>query len=498
MKRSSVLSLLVVMVLTMFALTATPFTFAEDGSIIPPRNLTAKAKGKAIELKWEPAAGNFTGYQVKRSEEGGDFRVISFTQATTTSLSDDTVEKGKTYKYMVIATDKNKKESAPSNQVEVKAGGKSSGDETASKPKLGRDDDESDKPSRHDKPQKPEKPTAGSLPAPKNVKAEYNSKDKCVVITWDYKGDKKINGFKVYRSVSEAEGGDEFKKIATLEQLDETEYKDTKVKNGVTYYYYVESFSGVKKSDRSQLASVTVGGAGTAAAGGEAYMGFCVRENSFALVSVNFSDNSVYMAAYSVPRATWEMWTPFGTISTPPNYEAGSVFVDASISDENMGNMYTLYCYNEKAKSLYASTKNTDSSSWSSWKAVNTADLSNPLPGEGTRFAFTWAKKTHWMFAWDVKGGNLKVQAVSSEDGLQTGVWGNPPRSEVPPNFNDDCYVGAGSLSQKGGALYSYLFCFNPEELTLYISGNTSANNNWEPYKVLSNKTVPLPPNMKK
>jgi len=491
MKRFSVLSLLVLFIIAVFA----PLAFAQDGSsIVPPRNLTAKAKGKTIELKWEPAAGNFTGYQVKRSEEGSDFRTISFTQATTTSFTDDTVEKGRTYKYMVVATDKNKKESAPSNQVEIKAGGKSGGDDNTG--------DESETVVKPKQPKQPKQPKPNdensrtSIPEPTNVKAVYDEKNKCVLLTWEFKSDKKINGFKIYRSSSEAEGGDEFKKIATLEQIDEKEYKDTKVKNGLTYNYCVEAFSGVKKSNRSPLTSATIGSAG--AAGGDAYMGFCVRENTFPVISVNFKDNSVYMAAYSVPRATWEMWMPFGTISTPPNYDAGPVQVDASICDESLGTMYTLYCYSEKAKSLYVSTKNSESGSWSSWKPVNTADLSNPLPGKDTKFCFSWAQKTHWMFAWDVKGGNIKVQAISSEDGLGTGVWGNPPRCEVPPNFDDSSYVGVGSLKMKGGNIYSYLYCFNPEDLTLYIASNTAANNNWEPYKVLSNKTLPLPPNMKK
>lgn len=467
--------------------------FAED-TMYPPRNLRAAVvKGNAVSLKWEPAAGEFNGYLIKRADDGSNYAPISFTQASVSEFTDTSVEKGKTYKYMIYARGKDNKESAPSNPVEVKVAQSSQKSDSGEEKKT----------SKSSKTSKSQKSSDGSIPVPGEVSVEYNAKDKCVVIKWKHDYDKKIEGFRIYRSEAvesetgkgkEAEGSDQFKKIATLEQLDEKEYKDTKVKEGATYYYYVEAFVGKKKSDRSQLSLITVGEKGM---NGDTYLGFCVRENTFPVLSINFKDGSVYMAAYSVPRSVWEMWMPFGTVSAPPNYEAGKVQVDASICDSQLGTMYTIYCYNEKAKTLYVTLKKNETGSWENWKAVTAVDLTNPLSEKNVRVGFSWSQKTHWMSAWDVKNGVLRVQAIASDDGVQLGQWNNPPHVETPPNYTADSYTGIGSL-KTGRNIYSYLFCFNPNDLTLYISSNIMAGYNWEPYKVLSNKTLPLPPNMKK
>ena len=86
-----------------------------------PLNLTAKVlPGKKVELKWTDAATDETGYRVERKLEGEDsFTEIVTPAADTSEYVDETVKKGKTYVYRVLACN-SAGCSAPSNEVTVK------------------------------------------------------------------------------------------------------------------------------------------------------------------------------------------------------------------------------------------------------------------------------------------------------------------------------------------------------------------------------------------
>lgn len=91
-----------------------------------PRELTARATGKIVNLQWQlplPAADGNTasGYVVYRFDQGEPIvlsdpkHILNITYTQQRSYEDQTAEAGKNYQYVVTALDRLKNESYPSN-----------------------------------------------------------------------------------------------------------------------------------------------------------------------------------------------------------------------------------------------------------------------------------------------------------------------------------------------------------------------------------------------
>ncbi|HRU39377.1 MAG TPA: hypothetical protein P5511_05825, partial [Candidatus Goldiibacteriota bacterium] len=173
-----------------------------------PQNLSAKADGMIVTLKWEsfPYA---TGYNIYRSSSP-DSGFIRINKKIVEGLSyidspENSVEPARhnvLYYYRVTATD-GSSESADSNTVEARP--------------------------------------YGALAPPKNI--TVISMDKSVILKWqppDSWGDTPVAGYNIYRGLSEGQATQINKK-----PLENTEYKDDAdgagLTTGVRYYYVLQS-----------------------------------------------------------------------------------------------------------------------------------------------------------------------------------------------------------------------------------------------------------------
>ena len=441
-----------------------------------PSGLTGKTTRGTVELKWKAASDGIKRYWVKRSEDSSEFLTVLLVSGT--RYVDSDVQTGKQYKYFVVACDANNKEAGKSNEI------------TVNFEKSGKKIEETNKSSNDDTDKRSSKEKkSNAVTIPENLKAKYDSKEDCVLLTWDHQSEQKTKNFNIYRASSKEFENDTFKKIATLKKVSETEYKDTKVKKGETYYYNVEFFDGAKKSDKSKLISVQII---DVSASGDAFVTFAVSPESIQLLSVNFKDGSVQLAGYDTKNKTVSNWAAFGTVTNPPNYETGNVYVDSSRSDYELGSLYTLYCLNHKTKKLYISVKD-GYGPWQEWRELKDTnyDISIPVT-EDTKVSFAWSKKTHWEVAWNVKDGTVMVQAVNSHDGQPVGQWNPLAKNTVPPNYGPNSFAGAGASREN-----VFLFCYNLETSTLYFTSNRGAGRSWDAYQCVIDKSTPAPPNLK-
>jgi hypothetical protein len=85
----------------------------------PPKGLQAVSGEGAISLIWEAnTESDLDGYLVLRSEAGGPFKPLTPAPIAETTFRDSTATRGVRYSYVVVAVDKAKNQSQPSNQVE--------------------------------------------------------------------------------------------------------------------------------------------------------------------------------------------------------------------------------------------------------------------------------------------------------------------------------------------------------------------------------------------
>ncbi|HPG59314.1 MAG TPA: hypothetical protein PKW98_15950, partial [Candidatus Wallbacteria bacterium] len=288
--RKSLFSLAAVFVLISFiVLSAATAALCADA----PSGLTAKYKGKSIELKWQPVEGS-TGYHIERAQEGGSFVTIGYVSGNGGKFMDSDIEKNKKYKYRVSARDENNKKSGPSNVAEASAKASSEEGKTA----------------------KPPKKSEAAVSAPENLAAEYSKKDEGVKLTWEGEYNLSKHGFNIYRSTGDSFDSDKFKKIASLKKISSLKFIDTDIEKGKTYNYYVEAVSGTTKSEKSMLVTASVGSAPKLSSGGDTYIGFASNINFLAIGSVNAEDGTVYIAFYDHATNNWFSWTAMGQVST--------------------------------------------------------------------------------------------------------------------------------------------------------------------------------------
>lgn len=79
---------------------------------------TPPADQHTVELNWDPSSSSVIGYYTYRgTTSGGPYSKLNSSPSTNTAFSDDTVDSGKTYYYVVTSVDSEAVESSYSNQV---------------------------------------------------------------------------------------------------------------------------------------------------------------------------------------------------------------------------------------------------------------------------------------------------------------------------------------------------------------------------------------------
>lgn len=74
----------------------------------------------SVDLQWKPSPSRVVGYNVYRSQKtGGPFTKLTPNPIAMTNYTDQTVQSGNTYFYMVKAVDDNGRESQFSNQIKA-------------------------------------------------------------------------------------------------------------------------------------------------------------------------------------------------------------------------------------------------------------------------------------------------------------------------------------------------------------------------------------------
>ncbi|MGB6223673.1 hypothetical protein [Haloferula sp.] len=177
------------------------FSFVPEG-ITAPVNLTASTNGVEVGLNWDDdLSGTLAFYSVFRSEtEGGPFTTPIATNLLTSEYTDTTVATGTTYYYVVTATDDvGPTESGPSNERSIDV----------------------------------------VIQRPTGLVATQG--DSVIDLDWNDNTSGILGFYSVYRS--ETAGVFEDPPIAT--NLLTSEYSDTDVTNGTTYYYVVTATDNV-------------------------------------------------------------------------------------------------------------------------------------------------------------------------------------------------------------------------------------------------------------
>ncbi|HOD40703.1 MAG: Fibronectin type III domain protein [bacterium ADurb.Bin243] len=469
--RKSLFSLAAVFVLISFiVLSAATAALCADA----PSGLTAKYKGKSIELKWQPVEGS-TGYHIERAQEGGSFVTIGYVSGNGGKFMDSDIEKNKKYKYRVSARDENNKKSGPSNVAEASAKASSEEGKTA----------------------KPPKKSEAAVSAPENLAAEYSKKDEGVKLTWEGEYNLSKHGFNIYRSTGDSFDSDKFKKIASLKKISSLKFIDTDIEKGKTYNYYVEAVSGTTKSEKSMLVTASVGSAPKLSSGGDTYIGFASNINFLAIGSVNAEDGTVYIAFYDHATNNWFSWTAMGQVSTPfPNYEAGNTAVDISFCEPSDGRVVVcLYSYNKKDGSMYTTVNTIDIKTraalaqWQAWKNVDGVSKPADKFTDNAAISFCWEETTHWFVSWVPSEGTAYVKPINGGTGFMNAGL------ETPSNYSENSFCASGMYKDKKKNLITGLMCFDFESGTATYSENSGPGNSWRSFATISNKSIGVPPN---
>lgn len=470
-KNPSLLSMAVFFIIFSLTLSIAAAGYCADA----PSNLSAKHRGKSIELKWNTVEGA-TGYHIERALEGGSFISIGYVSGNNGRFIDSDIEKNKKYRYQVYARDSNNKKSAASNAVEASA--KVSSTDGAKKPATTK------------------KPAA--IDTPENLNAEYSKKEEGIKLTWEGDYNLSKHGFNIYRSTGDGFESDKFKKIATLKKISSLKFVDTDIEKGKNYNYYIEAVSGSDKSEKSMLASASAGkSAPKLSAGGDTYIGFASNINFLAISSVDANEGSVYIAFYDHATNNWFSWTSMGQVSTPfPNYEEGNTAVDISFCEPSDGKVTVcLYSYNRKDGTMYSTVNTIDIKTraalaqWQAWRHVD--NISKPADKftENATISFCWEQTTHWFVSWVPADGTAYVKPITGGTGFMNAGL------EVPSNYNENSFCASGMYMDKKKNLITGLMCFNFDDYTATYSENSGPGNSWRSFTTISNKSIGVPPN---
>ncbi|MEZ7893280.1 MAG: hypothetical protein QMC67_16210 [Candidatus Wallbacteria bacterium] len=250
-----------------------------------PSGLSYKIKKEGVFLSWQPAPGAVRGYFVKKSENGGVFKIIGFA-GDDTVYTDSDVQKGKFYSYLVAAADSKNKEIGSSNVIGVNMAGEPSKPKEEPPHKVGSSRPKSYTAPETEKPSKPKKeelsedepadeprleykkPAEEEQPKPKKIRkaletpaipdnVKISSSENSIMLQWSPA--RGATGYFIYRSLSGR--NDDFLLIKKINSG--VTFEDQLVKAGKTYYYYVVAFAkndmdDSVKSEHSDIVSASL------------------------------------------------------------------------------------------------------------------------------------------------------------------------------------------------------------------------------------------------
>lgn len=176
-----------------------------------PSNLTITVEtASKVRLNWKDNASNETGFKIERRTAGGSYKQIATVGRNVTSYSDTGLSADTIYYYRVRAYN-SVGNSSYSNEAVI---------------------------------------ARGALSAPTRLKARAVSENK-ITLTWTDNNDNET-GFKIERRTA----GGSYKQIATV-GANITEYSDTGLSPGTTYYYRVRAYNFTGNSAYSSEADAT-------------------------------------------------------------------------------------------------------------------------------------------------------------------------------------------------------------------------------------------------
>jgi len=188
-----------------------------DAPPVAPTGLIATAGDGEVDLEWnDNTEGDLDGYNVYRSlTSSSNYTQINVGLVATSNYTDSSVTNGVTYYYVVTAVDLGANESGNSNEASATP---------------------ADAP--------PAAPT-GLIATPANNQ---------VGLDWNDNTEGDLDGYNVYRSLT---SGDNYTQV-NVGLVTSSDYTDSTVTNGVTYYYVVTAVDlGANESGNSNEASAT-------------------------------------------------------------------------------------------------------------------------------------------------------------------------------------------------------------------------------------------------
>jgi|GEM_PF-283760 len=215
-----------------------------------PTGLTPTAGNSTVGLDWnDNSEGDLAGYNIYRSTTSGSgYTQLNGSLLTSSNYTDNSVTNGTTYYYVVTATDTNSNESDYSGEASA-----TPADTTA-----------------------PAAPTGLTATA-------GNAK---VLLDWNTNSEGDLAGYNIYRSTTSGSG---YSKL-NGSLLSSSDYNDTGVTNGTTYYYVVTAAdTASNESDYSSQASATPAGTST----------ITIQENTTGFCSCNGDPNESSNSGYT-------------------------------------------------------------------------------------------------------------------------------------------------------------------------------------------------------